>query len=711
MTDKTEALQFHAMGRPGKLEITPTKPMNTQRDLSLAYSPGVATPCLEIEKDPSLAYDYTAKGNMVAVISNGTAVLGLGDIGALASKPVMEGKAVLFKKFADIDGVDLCLDTGDVDAFVNCARYLGPSFGGVNLEDIKAPECFIIEQRLKELLDIPVFHDDQHGTAIIATAGLINALHLTGRDIATTRMVVNGAGAASIACVELVKAMGMPPENVIICDTRGVIYQGRETGMNQWKSAHAVRTPHRSLEEAMVDADVVFGLSVAGAFTPEMIASMAPRPIIFAMANPTPEIMPEEVAAIRDDAIVATGRSDYPNQVNNVLGFPYIFRGALDVRASEINDQMKIAAAQAIAELAREDVPDEVVAAYSGEALQYGESYIIPAPFDPRLIVSVSAAVAQAAIDSGVARKPITNMDNYRHELRARLDPTAPTLQVIFERIRETPKRIVFAEGEEDRVIRAAVAFRNGGYGEPVLIGREELIQETIQRYGITGADDLEIHNARRSELNQAYIDLLYKRLHRRGVLRRDCQRLVNQDRNVFAACMVANGDADGLVTGLTRSFNASFRQVMQVLGPKPDQRVMAVSMIVTGRRTIFIADTNVHELPTAEQMADIAQQTATKVRAWGHADRVALVSYSNFGNPERPTNAAVRGAVSILDRRDVDFEYDGEMSVDVALDMELQADSYPFCRLTGPANILVMPGSARPTSLINFCNGSAAGH
>ena len=693
MTDKTEALQFHAMGRPGKLEITPTKPMNTQRDLSLAYSPGVATPCLEIEKDPSLAYDYTAKGNMVAVISNGTAVLGLGDIGALASKPVMEGKAVLFKKFADIDGVDLCLDTADVDAFVNCARYLGPSFGGVNLEDIKAPECFIIEQRLKELLDIPVFHDDQHGTAIIATAGLINALHLTGRDIATTRMVVNGAGAASIACVELVKAMGMPPENVIICDTRGVIYQGRETGMNQWKSAHAVRTPHRSLEEAMVDADVVFGLSVAGAFTPEMIASMAPRPIIFAMANPTPEIMPEEVAAIRDDAIVATGRSDYPNQVNNVLGFPYIFRGALDVRASEINDQMKIAAAQAIADLAREDVPDEVVAAYSGEALKYGESYIIPAPFDPRLIVAVSSAVAQAAMDSGIARKPITNMDNYRHELRARLDPTAPTLQVIYERIRETPKRIVFAEGEEDRVIRAAVAFRAGGYGEPVLIGREELIKENIHRYGITGADDLEIHNARRSKLNKDYIDLIYERLHRRGVLRRDCQRMVNQDRNVFAACMVANGDADGLVTGLTRSFNASFRQVMQVLGPKPDQRVMAVSMIVTGRRTIFIADTNVHELPTAEQMADIAQQTAAKVRAWGHEPRVALVSYSNFGNPERPTNAAVRGAVSILDRRDVDFEYDGEMSVDVALDMELQADSYPFCRLTGPANILVMPG------------------
>lgn len=691
--DDNEALVFHAMDRPGKLEITPTKPMNTQRDLSLAYSPGVAVPCLEIEKDPARAYDYTAKGNLVAVISNGTAVLGLGDIGALASKPVMEGKAVLFKKFADLDGVDLCLDTKDVDEFVNCARFLGPSFGGVNLEDIKAPECFIIEQRLKELLDIPVFHDDQHGTAIIAAAGLINALHITGRDIANTRMVVNGAGAASIACVELVKAMGMPPENVIICDTRGVIYQGREAGMNQWKSAHAVRTSHRSLEEAMRGADVAFGLSVEGAFTPEMVASMADKPIIFAMANPNPEIMPEAVHAVRSDAIVATGRSDYPNQVNNVLGFPYIFRGALDVRASEINDAMKVAAANAIASLAREDVPDEVVAAYSGQALKYGESYIIPAPFDPRLIVAVSSAVAQAAMDTGVAQQPRHDMDQYRQELRARLDPTAPALQRIFQRIRETPRRVVFAEGEEDRVIRAAIAFRNGGYGHPVLIGREALIQETIQQSGITGADGLEIHNARLSDDNQAFIDFLYQKLQRRGYLRRDCQRLVNQDRNVFAACMVASGKADGMVTGLTRSFNAAFRKVMQVIGAKQNQRAMAVSMLVTGRRTIFIADTNVHELPTAEQMADIAQQTAHQVRAWGHEPRVALVSYSNFGNPIRPTASAVREAVEILDTRDVDFEYDGEMSVDVAIDMDMRASIYPFCRLTGSANILIMPG------------------
>ena len=691
--DDNEALVFHAMDRPGKLEITPTKPMNTQRDLSLAYSPGVAVPCLEIEKDPARAYDYTAKGNLVAVISNGTAVLGLGDIGALASKPVMEGKAVLFKKFADLDGVDLCLDTKDVDEFVNCARFLGPSFGGVNLEDIKAPECFIIEQRLKELLDIPVFHDDQHGTAIIAAAGLINALHITGREISETRMVVNGAGAASIACVELVKAMGMPPENVIICDTRGVIYQGREAGMNQWKSAHAVKTNHRSLAEAMVDADVVFGLSVEGAFTEDMVKSMADKPIIFAMANPNPEIMPEAVHAVRSDAIVATGRSDYPNQVNNVLGFPYIFRGALDVRASEINDAMKVAAANAIAYLAREDVPDEVVAAYSGQALKYGESYIIPAPFDPRLIVAVSSAVAQAAMDTGVARKPVTDMDAYRQELRARLDPTAPALQRIFQRIRETPRRIVFAEGEEDRVIRAAIAFRNGGYGHPVLIGREELLHETIQQSGITGADGLEIHNARVSDKNQAVIDFLYQKLQRRGYLRRDCQRLVNQDRNVFAACMVANGAADGMVTGLTRSFNASFRKVMQVIGAKPNQRAMAVSMLVTGRRTIFIADTNVHELPTAEQMADIAQQTAHQVRAWGHEPRVALVSYSNFGNPIRPTASAVREAVEILDSRNLDFEYDGEMSVDVAIDLDMRQEIYPFCRLTGPANVLIMPG------------------
>ncbi len=686
-----DALLFHSSGRPGKIEITPTKPLTTQRELSLAYSPGVAVPCLEIEKNPALAYDYTSRGNLVAVISNGTAVLGLGDIGALASKPVMEGKAVLFKRFADVDGMDLEVDTRDVDEFVNCVRFLGQTFGGINLEDIKAPECFIIEQRLKELLDIPVFHDDQHGTAIIAAAGLINALHLTGRDIRETRLVVNGAGAAAIACVELLKAMGMPHDHVMLCDTRGVIYQGRQQGMNQWKSAHAVITDRRTLAEALDGADVFFGLSAKGAVTQDMVRSMGPQPIIFAMANPDPEITPEEVKEVRDDAIIATGRSDYPNQVNNVLGFPYIFRGALDVRASEINEAMKIAAAEALAELARRDVPDEVDAAYSGRRLHYGREYIIPAPFDPRLIVHVSAAVAQAAMDTGVARKPIENMSAYRASLSARLDPSAANLQLILDTIRQTPKRVVFAEGEEEKTIRAAVAFRDGGYGIPVLIGREERIRERIAEMGIAGADAIEIHNARLSRFNQKYIEFLYKRLQRDGALHRDCQRMVNQDRNVFAACMVATGDADALVTGLTRSFGDAIEDVRRVIDERPNELLMALTMVIVRGRTVFIADTNVHELPTPEQLADIACQAAAKARAFGHEPRVALLSFSNFGNPMREKAQRIRTAVEVLDGRGVDFEYDGEMSADVALDPEMRK-LYPFCRLTGPANVLVMP-------------------
>lgn len=687
-----EALHFHAMGRPGKFEIAPTKPLTTQRDLSLAYSPGVATPCLAIEKDPDLAYDYTAKGNLVAVISNGTAVLGLGDIGALAAKPVMEGKAVLFKKFADVDGVDLCIDTKDVDEFVNCVKYLGPSFGGVNLEDIKAPECFIIEQRLREILDIPVFHDDQHGTAIITAAGLVNAMHLSGRDIKDTSVVVNGAGAASIACVELLKAMGMPHDKIIICDSKGVVYQGREEGMNQWKSAHAVSTKTRTLEEALKGADVFIGLSVKDSVTQDMVRSMADKPIIFAMANPDPEIRPEDVAAVRDDAIMATGRSDYPNQVNNVLGFPYIFRGALDVRASEINDEMKIAAVKAIAELAREDVPDEVDAAYSGRRLFYGVDYIIPAPFDPRLIVAVSSAVAQAAMDTGVAGKPVTDMEAYRAELSARLDPTASTLQLIYSRIRQNEKRVVFSEGEEERVIRAAAAFKNGGYGVPILIGREERIRQTMKSIGVQGLDDLEIQNARLSEFNEPYIEFMYERLRRDGFLHRDCQRLVNQDRNVFAACMVANGHADAMVTGVTRSFSVCFEDVTRVLDPTPGHLPMTVSMVINRGRTIFIADSNVNELPEPEELADIAVQAAHKAREMGHEPRVALLSFSNFGNPMREKAQRIRDAVDVLDGMHVDFEYDGEMAADIALDYELMQANYPFCRLTGPANILVMP-------------------
>ena len=685
-----EALLFHTQGRPGKLEVVPTKPVATQRDLSLAYSPGVAAPCLAIQKDPSLAYDYTAKGNTVAVISNGTAVLGLGNLGALAGKPVMEGKAVLFKRFADVDGIDIEVDTEDVDEFVNCVRYLGKTFGGINLEDIKAPECFIIEQRLRELLDIPVFHDDQHGTAIIATAALINALDLTGRTLADCKLVVNGAGAASIACVELIKAMGMPADNVILCDSKGVIYQGREAGMNQWKSAHAADTPHRTLEQAMKGADVFFGLSARDVVSREMVASMAAKPIIFAMANPDPEILPEEVEAVRSDAIIATGRSDYPNQVNNVLGFPYIFRGALDVRASTINDAMKIAAAEALAELAREDVPDEVAAAYRLERMQYGPNYIIPAPFDPRLISAVPSAVAKAAMDSGVARRPIFDQAEYVNSLRARLDPTAGLLQLIFDEVRAKPKRVIFAEGEEEKVIRAALAFRNEGYGEPVLIGREERVRGKMEEMGLHGPG-LEIHNARESTQRERYYDFLYRRLQRQGVLYRDVVRLVNQDRNVFAACMVALGDGDAMVTGLTRRFTVCYDDVRRVIDAEEGHRVFGLSMIVARSRTVFVADTSVHELPSPVELADIAEQSAAVARRLGHEPKVALLSFSTFGNPMLTASIRIRDAVSLLDSREVDFEYDGEMSADVALKPELMA-LYPFCRLSGPANVLIMP-------------------
>ncbi|HLZ65628.1 MAG TPA: NADP-dependent malic enzyme [Aliidongia sp.] len=687
-----EALRFHAEGKPGKIEIAPTKPLTTQRDLSLAYSPGVAYPCLHIAADPATAYDYTAKGNIVAVISNGTAVLGLGDLGALASKPVMEGKAVLFKRFADIDSIDLEVDTRDVDEFVNAVRYLGPSFGGINLEDIKAPECFIIEQRLRELMDIPVFHDDQHGTAIIAAAGLINACNLTGRDLKDVKLVVNGAGAASIACIELLKAMGVGHDNVTMCDTKGVIFQGRTEGMNQWKSAHAIKTDRRTLAEALDGADAFFGLSVKGAVTQEMVKRMAKQPIIFAMANPDPEITPEDVKAVRPDALVATGRSDYPNQVNNVLGFPYIFRGALDTRSSTINEPMKIAAAEALAALAREDVPDEVAAAYSGRRLSYGPEYLIPAPFDPRLISHVPVAVAKAAMESGVAHKPIADLNAYARLLSTRMNPVAGSLQGIFEAVRSKPKRIVFAEGEEEKVMRAALEFRNAGYGMPILIGREERVHATLKSLGLSAPDELEIHNARLSHANKTYTDFLFKRLQRKGFLYRDCQRLVNQDRNVFAACMVAMGDADAMVTGTTRSYAASFDEISRVLDATPGKRLLGLMMMIARGRTVFVADTTIHELPTPEELADIAEQAAEKARQMGAVPRVALLSFSNFGNPMREKAQRVRDAIDVLDRRRVDFEYDGEMSADVALDFQLMRKSYPFCRLTGPANVLVMP-------------------
>jgi malate dehydrogenase (oxaloacetate-decarboxylating)(NADP+) len=687
-----EALEFHARGKPGKLEINPTKPMATQRDLALAYSPGVAAPVKAIAEDPARAYDYTTKGNMVAVISNGTAILGLGNLGALASKPVMEGKSVLFKRFADVDSIDLEVDTEDADAFINCVRYLGPSFGGINLEDIKAPECFIIESQLRELMDIPVFHDDQHGTAIIAAAGLINALHLTGRDMKSTKLVCNGAGAAGIACIELVKALGIKSDNVLLCDTKGVVYQGRTEGMNQWKAAHAAPTDARSLAEAMNGADVVFGLSAKGAFSADMIRSMAKNPIIFAMANPDPEITPEEAAEIRDDAIVATGRSDYPNQVNNVLGFPYIFRGALDVRATTINEDMKIAAAQALAELAREDVPDEVAAAYQGNRPKFGPGYIIPVPFDPRLISVIPVAVAKAAMASGVARKTISDLDLYARELSARRDPVASTLQRIYDRVRKQPKRMVFAEGEEEQVMRAALAYVNQGLGDAILVGREQRIADTAAKAGLDlNRKGISIVNALLSTRNSAYADHLYERVQRKGYLFRDCQRLINTDRNHFAACMVALGDADAMVTGVTRNYSTALADVRRVIDNKPGHRVIGVSLALCRGRTVLVADTAVHDMPSSDELADIAVEAATMARRLGYDPRVALLASSTFGHPPSERAERIQEAVKILDKRHVDFEYDGEMAADVALNARAM-ELYPFSRLSGTANVLVMP-------------------
>jgi len=704
-----EALRMHAGGRPGKVEIRATKPLTTQHDLTLAYSPGVAAPCLEINRDENLAYEYTNMSNTVAVVSNGTAVLGLGNIGPLAAKPVMEGKSVLFKRFADVDGINIEVHTENVDELVECVRLFGRSFGGINLEDIKAPECFIIEQRLREFLDIPVFHDDQHGTAIITAAGLINALDLTDRAIHKTKLVVNGAGAASIACVELFKSMGMPGKNVIMCDSKGVIYQGRKEGMNQWKSAHAAKTTARTLADALKGADCFVGLSVAGAVTREMVASMAAKPIIFAMANPDPEITPEEILQVRDDAIIATGRSDYPNQINNVLGFPYIFRGALDVRASTINDEMKAAAAHALAELAREDVPDEVDAAYSGSHLRYGPGYLIPAPFDPRLITAVPMAVAQAAMESGVAQNPKFDMERYRAELSARLNPISGILQSILDKVRENPKRVVFAEGEEEKSIRAAYAFHSAGYGTPILVGRAERIAEARDALGLPETDKIKITNAKFSKSTEEYTDFLYARLQRKGFLHRDCQRMVKRDRNVFGACMVALKDADALVTGLTRNYHVALEQIMRVIDPEPDSPVYGISLVISGGRTLIVADTTVHEVLSPEEMADIAEGCARVARRFGLEPRVALVSYGNFGHPDLPRSEPVREAVRVLDGRSVNFEYDGEMSVEIALNQKKMAN-YPFCRLTGSANVLIMPSlhaSQMATQLLGELGGA----
>ncbi|WP_028967738.1 NADP-dependent malic enzyme [Sphingomonas phyllosphaerae] len=684
-----EALLFHSEGRPGKIEIVPSKPMASQRDLALAYSPGVAIPVQAIADDPSTAYDYTAKGNLVAVISNGTAILGMGNLGALASKPVMEGKAVLFKRFADVDSIDIELKTEDVDRIIDAVELMEPTFGGINLEDIKAPECFIIEQTLRERMNIPVFHDDQHGTAIICAAGVINACLLTGRRLSEIKVVVNGAGAAAIACTELIKAMGVRHDNVLICDRTGVIYQGRDD-VNQWQSAHAANTDRRTLTEALRGADVFLGLSAAGALKPEMVVDMAPAPIIFAMANPEPEIRPELAKAARPDAIVATGRSDYPNQVNNVICFPFIFRGALDVRATGINDAMKIAAANAIAELARQRVPEEVAIAY-GVQHSFGPEYIIPSPFDPRLMEIVPAAVAKAAMDSGVATKPILDMAAYAAALRARLNPTTSVLSLAYEGAKANPKRVLFAEGEEEVVLRAAIAFKEGGYGTPVLVGRED-VYDKLRALGIANPEEYELHNSRVSPLVPKMVDFLYARLQRRGFLRREVERMINQDRNIFGSVLLQLGEADAMITGVTRPFAQSMREIKRVIDPAPGRTAFGIHVLVGQSHTVFIADTTVNERPTAEELADIAEQTAAVARRLGQEPRVAFLSYSTFGNPNGQWLDNIRGAVKVLDDRKVSFEYEGEMAPDVALNPR-QLKNFPFARLSGPANVLVMPG------------------
>ena len=690
ITDE-EALAYHMDPRPGKSDIVASTPMATQRDLSLAYSPGVAVPVLAIAENPDTAYDYTVKGNMVAVISNGTAILGLGNLGALASKPVMEGKAVLFKRFADINAIDIELDTEDPDEIIRAVSLMGPTFGGINLEDIKAPECFIIEQRLKEIMDIPVFHDDQHGTAVICAAGLINALEISGKKIADVRIVLNGAGAAGIACLELLKSMGARHNNCIMCDTKGVIYQGRTEGMNQWKSAHAANTPLRTLEEAMVGCDVFLGVSAKGAVTQAMVKSMAENPVIFAMANPDPEVTPEEAHAVRPDAIVATGRSDYPNQVNNVLGFPYLFRGALDIRARAINDEMKIACARALAKLAREDVPDEVAMAY-GRKLSFGRDYIIPTPFDPRLIYVIPPAVARAGMDTGVARRPIIDLRAYEQSLKARMDPTASILQGIHARARQAQARMIFAEGDDPRILRAAVAYQRAGLGKALVVGRESDVREKLEAAGLGDAvRELEIVNAANSRHLDLYKDFLYTRLQREGFDRHDIHRLATRDRHVFSALMLHHGHGDGLVTGATRKSAYVLQLINHVFDAKATDGAVGVTALLHKGRIVLIADTLVHEWPDETDLANIAVKAAGVARNLGLEPRVAFVSFSTFGYPVSERATKMHAAPRVLDAMKVDFEYEGEMTVDVALNAEVMAQ-YPFCRLTGPANILVVP-------------------
>ena len=690
-TDK-EALEFHSHKKPGKIEIVASKNMITKRDLALAYSPGVAVPVKKISENPDAAYDYTSKGNLVAVISNGSAILGMGNLGALASKPVMEGKAVLFKRFADIDSIDLEIDSNNTEEIINSIKNFAPSFGGINLEDIAAPDCFIIEEKLKEILDIPVFHDDQHGTAIITTAALINALDINKKPINKIKVVVNGAGASAMACANLFKNSGVPQKNITMVDRKGVIYRGREN-LNQWKSSHAIDTSDRNLDDAINKADVFLGLSAKGALTKDMVKKMAKNPIIFACANPDPEITPEEIEEVRNDAIVATGRSDYPNQVNNLIGFPYIFRGALDVRSKTINEEMKVAAANAIAKLAREDVPDEVVAAMGGERPRYGKDYIIPSTFDPRLISIIPAAVAKAAINSGVARKKIENFDLYQEQLKQRLDPTVTIMQGINGYIKKNQKRIVFADGEDENTLKAAIAFKNSKLGIPILVGKEEKIKEQIIKIGYNENFDIEIINSKDKIKREKYVKYLFKKLQReQGLLEWDCDRLVRNDRVIWSSCMVACGDADGAVTGNTRRFGASLDKIKQVVDARKGEIMFGLNLVVHKAKTIFVGDTSVNEYPSSEQLAQIAISTARVVRLFGFDPKVAFVSHSTFGQPLTSRTKHIKNAVEILKEKNVDFQFDGDMQPDVALNQEYK-NLYPFSKIVGNANILIMPG------------------
>ena len=685
-----EALDFHTQGKSGKIEINSSKPLITKRDLSLAYSPGVAVPVKKIAENPETAYDYTSKGNLVAVISNGSAILGLGNLGALASKPVMEGKSVLFKRFADIDSIDIEVDSSDADEIINTIKNIGNTFGGINLEDIAAPDCFIIEQKLKELLDIPVFHDDQHGTAIITTAALINALDISKKKISEVKVVVNGAGASAIACTNLFKLSGVINENVIMCDRSGVIFKGRKN-IDQFKSAHANETKLRTLAEAIDGADVFLGLSAKDVLTKDMVKSMAKNPIIFACANPDPEIKPELVEEVRSDAIVATGRSDYPNQVNNLIGFPYIFRGALDVRAKEINEEMKVAAANAIAQLAREEVPDEVTAAYGGERPRYGKEYIIPSTFDPRLISVIPAAVAEAAIKSGVARIKIKDIEKYKEDLSRRLDPSMNIMQGINSQIKKSQKRVVFAEGEDPNILKAAVAFKNSKLGIPILIGKEEKVKEQLKNIGLDENFKIEIVSSKDAEKRGKYTKHLYKKLQRSGMLERECDHLVRNDRVTWGSCMVACGDADAMVTGGTRHHAATIEKLNKVVDSRPGEIIFGLTMLVSKGRTVFVADTNVHDNPTAEQLVEIAISSTRVARLFGFDPKVAFLSHSTFGKPATVRTKHVREAMELMKTKKIDFDYDGEMQPDVALDPEYKA-SYPFSKIVGNANILIMP-------------------